>query len=157
QAIRESPGDEANWLIYADWLEEQGNPLAAVFRRRRLTNSVGMELVLVPPGIFLMGSPKSLKVKHGDESPQHEVAITRPFYLGVHPVTQSEYHGLTGTNPSSFAPTGNLAARVADFDTARFPVEQVSWENAVAFCGLLSDLTAEKARGRRYRLPTEAE
>jgi uncharacterized protein (TIGR02996 family) len=157
QAIREDPGDEANWLIYADWLEEHGNPLAAVYRCRRLTNSLDMELVLIPDGTFRMGSPKNLKGRHDDETPQHQVTITMPFYLGVHPATQAEYHRLTGTNPSHFAAGGSRADRVVGLDTERFPVEEVTWEDAVAFCRRLSDLPAEKKLGRRYRLPTEAE
>ena len=52
QAILEQPQEEANWLVYADWLEERGDPRAALYRRRRLTNRIGMEFVLVPRGSF---------------------------------------------------------------------------------------------------------
>ena len=72
------------------------------------------------------------------------VEITRPFYLGVHEVTQAQYEAVIGRNPSGFK-------------GAAHPVEQVNWDDAVAFCGRLSELPAEKAAGRLYRLPTEAE
>jgi formylglycine-generating enzyme required for sulfatase activity len=55
-----------------------------------------------------------------------------------------------GTNPSDFK-------TVAGQDTSRFPVERVSWEEAVEFCRKLSALSAEQSAGRVYRLPTEAE
>src|SRR5262249_44502238 len=91
------------------------------------------------------------------EGPQHEVEITGPFLLGVHPVTQEEYERVTGSNPSWFAATGQGASEVEKIDTKRFPVESVSWDDAVAFCERLSELPEEVAAGRSYRLPTEAE
>src|SRR5207249_372936 len=83
--------------------------------------------------------------------------ITRPFYAGVHEVTQQEYERVMGTNSSFFSPAGPGKDRVAGLNTARFPAEQVRWHDAVAFCRRLSDLPAEKQAGRVYRLPTEAE
>jgi uncharacterized protein (TIGR02996 family) len=50
QAILENPQEEANWLVYGDWLEERGDPRADLYRRRRLTNGLGMQFVLVPKG-----------------------------------------------------------------------------------------------------------
>jgi uncharacterized protein (TIGR02996 family) len=76
EAILEHPEEEANWLVYADWLEERGDPRAALYRQRRLTNSIGMPLVLIPPGKFLMGSPETEAEREQDEGPQHEVEIT---------------------------------------------------------------------------------
>jgi uncharacterized protein (TIGR02996 family) len=55
-AILEQPQEEANRVVYADWLEERGDPRAALYRQRRLTNSIGMEFVLVPRGSFRMGA-----------------------------------------------------------------------------------------------------
>ncbi len=66
------------------------------------------------------------------------------FMMGVHEVTQSQYEAVMGSNPSHFKGPDN-------------PVETVSWDDAVAFCRKLSDLPAERAAGRAYRLPTEAE
>jgi formylglycine-generating enzyme required for sulfatase activity len=124
---------------------------------REVTNSVGMRLRLIPAGRFLMGSPQTEAGRREDEGPRHEVTLTRPFYLGVYPVTQEEYRHLTGKNPSFCSPEGVGKKWVRGLDTARFPVEQVTWTEAVAFCAKLSALPEEKAAGRVYRLPTEAE
>jgi uncharacterized protein (TIGR02996 family) len=157
QAILEDLSDDTPWLIYADWLEERGEPRTAYYRHRRLTNALGMPLVVIPPGKFLMGSPESEERRQPSEGPQHEVEITRPFYLGVYQVTQDDYERIMGVNPSHFATTGSNKESVRDLDTRRFPVEGVSWWEAVEFCDRLSHLPAEKQAGRRYRLPTEAE
>ena len=105
-----------------------------------ITNSIGIKLVLIPPGKFLMGSPDSDQDAGDGEKPQHQVTITRPFYLGVYPVTQQEYQRAMGSNPSHFKG-----------DPQR-PVESVSCNDAVAFCRRLG-----KAEGKKYRLPTEAQ
>ncbi len=105
-----------------------------------ITNSIGMKLVLIPAGEFLMGSPDSDSAASKRERPQHRVRITRPFYLGVYPVTQEQYERVMGKNPSNF--TGDLQR----------PVEQVSWEDATESCERLS-----KKEGKTYQLPTEAE
>ena len=122
-----------------------------------LGNKVTMKLVLVPAGKFTMGSPDSeqrdvvkaagavgMKVYDArewfeSEGPQHEVTISRPFYVGVHAVTQEQYEQVMGKNPSSFKGAQN-------------PVEMVSWDDAVEFCKKLSAKT-----GKALRLPTEAE
>ena len=104
-----------------------------------ITKSIHMKLTLIPAGEFLMGSPDS--EQGGDnEKPQHRVTITRPFYLGVYPVTQEEYEEVMGSNPSS----GEW--------WARRPVTDVSWEDANEFCRRLSE-----KEDCEYRLPTEAE
>jgi formylglycine-generating enzyme required for sulfatase activity len=115
-----------------------------------------MKLVLIPRGTFTMGSPKAETGREASEGPQHEVEITRPFYLGSYPVTQAEYRKVMGSNPSYFSATGGGKDKVAG-DTGRFPVESVSWVDATRFCARLSALAKEKAAGRVYRLPTEAE
>ena len=113
------------------------------------TNSLGMRFVLIPAGKFLMGSPESEADCDDDEGPQHEAEITRPFFLGVYPVTQEQYKKAMGKNPSYFTRRKGGGAK--------HPVEQVSWEDAVEFCRKLSARAEEKAFGRPYRLPTEAE
>jgi formylglycine-generating enzyme required for sulfatase activity len=115
-----------------------------------------MKLVLVPAGKFTMGSPAG-EVNRGDGELQHEVEITRSFFLATHTVTQAQYRKLMGTNPSHFCATGGGRAQVAGMDTADFPVDSVMWTEAVAFCKKLSDMPAEKAARRVYRLPSEAE
>jgi formylglycine-generating enzyme required for sulfatase activity/serine/threonine protein kinase len=105
-----------------------------------MTNSIGMKFVLIPAGEFLMGSPDSDKDAVDDEKPQHRVRITRPFYLGVHEVTQGQYREVTGETPSHFRGSDDL------------PVESVNHHGAIAFCTKLS-----AKEGVSYRLPTEAE
>lgn len=119
-----------------------------------ITNSIGMKLKLNPSGEFQMGS-----TEYDNEKPRHLVTISRPFYLGVYPVTQREYMQITKKNPSHFS------------GDDRLPVETVSWFDAVAFCSELSrkeglkpfftinDQSVEVPdwNGLGYRLPTEAE
>jgi formylglycine-generating enzyme required for sulfatase activity len=111
------------------------------------TNSIGMKLVLIHPGKFKMGSPPG----------EHDVEISKPYYLGVYLVTQAEYEQVMGTNPCYFSAQGGGKNKVANMNTNRFPVEQVSWEDAMSFCRKLSHLPQEAAANRMYRLPTEAE
>jgi outer membrane protein assembly factor BamB len=122
-----------------------------------VTNSIGMKLVRIPAGQFLMGSPDTDASARDDEKPQHQVRITRPFYLGTYEVTQQEFERVMGRPCSFFSPTGAGADRVKGLDSARFPAEQVRWYDAVDFCRKLSALPEEKKASRVYRLPTEAE
>jgi formylglycine-generating enzyme required for sulfatase activity len=128
-----------------------GAPLPA-----QATNSLGMKFMLVPAGQFLMGSPETEEGRQDDEW-QHAVMLTRPFYLGIYPVTQEQYQRLMQTNPSHFSPWGRGKALVKGQDTRLFPVERVTWGNALAFCRRLSEAPEEQRAGRTYRLPTEAE
>ena len=116
------------------------------------SKSTGMKLRLIPSGTFQMGSPASEADRSADESPQHTVLITQPFYMGVYEVTQAEYESVMGTNPSWLSKTGGGESRVSGMDTSKFPVETVSWEDAQEFCRKLS-----AKDGQTYRLPTEAE
>lgn len=117
---------------------------------KSLTNSIGMKLVLIPKGTFSMGSPASETGTQEDERP-HEVTLSKNFYMGAFEVTQSQYKFTMGEYPSRNQ--GNGLAR----DALDNPVEQVSWQQAIRFCELLSALPEEKKAGRVYRLPTEAE
>lgn len=117
-----------------------------------ITNSIGMKLAWIPPGKFLMGSPATEEGRSSDEGPQHEVEITRGFYMGVFPVTQEEYQKVMKANPSWFSSTGRGKDRVAGMDTGQFPVETVSWDDAVEFCRRLKEMD-----GKYYVLPTEAQ
>jgi formylglycine-generating enzyme required for sulfatase activity len=120
---------------------------------KEITNSIGMKLVLIPKGTFMMGSPESEEGRSDDES-QHEVTLSKDFYLGVTEVTQGQYEMVMGNknNPSYFQKRVILQG-----DSSMHPVEQVTWEETVAFCERLSQLPEEKEAGRVYRLPTEAE
>ncbi len=127
-----------------------------------LTNSIGMKLVLIPKGKFMMGSPPDEKGSEDNER-RHEVTISRDYHLGIHEVTQAQYKKIMGKNPSVFQ--GDRVAKrhpetnrvVKEVDSANYPVEQVSWSDAVEFCQRLSALPEEKKAGRVYRLPSEAE
>ena len=104
-----------------------------------LGDGVTMQLVYIPPGEFMIGSPANEMRRLADENPQHPVSITRGFYMGVHEVTQEQYEAVAGRNP-------------AQSKGAQNPVECISWEQASEFCETLS------ARlGMSFRLPTEAE
>jgi formylglycine-generating enzyme required for sulfatase activity len=115
------------------------------------TNTIGLKLILIPPGEFQMGSPTNELWREENET-QHRVRVTRPFYLGMYEVTQAEYQQLVGKNPSSFSPDGESREKVKDIDTGRLPVDRVSGIDADKFCQKLG----EQER-RQYRLPTEAE
>jgi formylglycine-generating enzyme required for sulfatase activity len=160
-----APFDAEQARTYQDrWARQLGVPV-------EITNSIGMKLVLIPPGEFMMGSPKELieeelkrpgseswyKERLPGEGPQHRVRITKPFYLGMYLVTQEEYQRVMGTNPSEFSATGKSKDRVAGQETKRFPVEMVSWDNALEFCRRLSEMPEERAAGRTYLLPAEAQ
>ena len=106
-----------------------------------LTNSIGMELVLIPAGTFQMGSPVSESGHDADEGPVHQVTIGQPFYLGKYEVTQAQWRAVMGRNPSHFS----------NCDTC--PVESVSWNNIQDF---LRELNLRE-QVNTYRLPTEAE
>jgi formylglycine-generating enzyme required for sulfatase activity len=91
-----------------------------------LTNSIGMQLALIPTGSFVMGSPDDEEDRSEDEGPQHQVEITRPFYLGLYPVTQAQWRAVMGKNPSWFKERGRGNGAVKGMDTSDFPVEQAS-------------------------------
>jgi formylglycine-generating enzyme required for sulfatase activity/predicted Ser/Thr protein kinase len=119
------------------------DPSSKIPLPEQFTNSIGMEFQLIKPGTFMMGSPTSDPIRFEDET-QHQVTLTRSYYLGVNEVTQEQYQRVMGMNPSGFKGASN-------------PVDSVSWEDAVAFISKLNDLETEKSSGRVYRLPTEAE
>jgi formylglycine-generating enzyme required for sulfatase activity len=126
---------------------------------------------VIPPGECRLGSDKGYE----DERPRPTVRLPRPFFLGVHEVTQGQYQRVMGDNPSAFH-------KVPGLDTSAFPVEQVSFKQAILFCNVLSEreklppyyrlFRPQKdpksgrvtdfedyapAGGSGYRLPTEAE
>lgn len=112
-----------------------------------IVNSIGMRLRRIPSGQFLMGSPPKEEGRNEDEIP-HVEKINQPFAIGVYEVTQAQYQKVMSKNPSHFR---------GGIDTDTFPVDGVSYGDAVAFCTKLTNLDAEKNARRVYRLPTEAE
>ncbi len=115
----------------------------------KLNEKVNIELVLIPPGEFNMGSylskeetgklygrePKSFDLEH----PRHFVTISKPFYIGKYELTQQQWNTIIKDNPSPLK--GDL-----------LPVEMLSWDQAVEFCKTVSAKT-----GETVRLLTEAE
>jgi formylglycine-generating enzyme required for sulfatase activity len=104
-----------------------------------------------------MGSPEDEEGRSDDEGPQHEVEITRPFYLGIYPVTQAQWQAVMGNNPSWFSATGGGKDKVMGMNTDDFPVESVSWEDIPEFLEKVAALEQERGAGREYHLPTEAQ
>ena len=124
-----------------------------------LPGDVPLELVPIRAGTYLMGSPKSERGRWKDESPRHEVTLTRGFDLARYPVTQRQWLAVTGANPSRFQACG-----------LDCPVESVSWEDVcggstgsscapASFLGKLNAYLAAtgQAGAGSLRLPTEAE
>jgi formylglycine-generating enzyme required for sulfatase activity len=123
---------------------EQGRAFAF---REPLATDVGLEMVAIPSGEFIMGSPKSEHDRWEYESPQHFVTV-QPFFISKYPVTQDQWRIIASTSPIE----RELNPNPSDFKGDNRPVENVSWEEAVEFCQRLSRKT-----GRDYRLSTEAE
>lgn len=99
---------------------------------------VNFEMKVLPGGSFLMGSPASEEGRSDHEGPQHRVRVPA-FAISKYEITQAQWQAVMGDNPASFIGPS-------------FPVENISWYEAKAFCQRLSQLT-----GKVYRLPTEAE
>jgi formylglycine-generating enzyme required for sulfatase activity len=112
-------------------------------------NSIGMTMLLIPAGEFLMGSPESDKDASSGEKPQHRVRITKPYWLGMHQVTAAQFHKFVEESKynADTSSQEQLSTR-----TDNLPVVRVSWSDAKAFCDWLT-----KREDKKYRLPTEAE
>ncbi|HWC90295.1 MAG TPA: formylglycine-generating enzyme family protein [Pirellulales bacterium] len=122
-----------------------------------VTNSIGMRLVLIPAGQYLAGSPATDAQAEADERPAHRVTISQAFYLGQFEVTQDEFARVMGENPSWFARGAPGERDLGGASSGRWPVDMVAWDDSIEFCHRLSQLPAERAAGRGYRLPTEAQ
>ena len=120
-------------------------------------NSLGMKFICIPTDTFLMGSPEDEFRREGDEPRQQSVTISRLIFIGIHEVTQEQYTAVMGRNPSYYSANGGGSELVEGMKTRQFPVEQVSWNDAIEFCRKLSTLPDEVASFRHYRLPSEAE
>ena len=108
-------------------------------------NGVGMRLVPVPAGNFFMGfGDEQAAVVNRVSNQRHPVTLTGSFFMGAMEVTQEQFQRVTGQQRGTF-------------QGSELPVETVTWKEAIGFCEELSQLTSERAAGRQYRLPTEAE
>ncbi len=109
-----------------------------------------MTLVKIPAGTFAMGSPSGERYRDTDEGPQHQVTLTRDFYISRTEVTQGQWQAVMGANPS----TSSIGAD--------YPVESVSWNDIAGSNGFIATLNAHLAATGQpgagaIRLPTEAE
>jgi formylglycine-generating enzyme required for sulfatase activity len=148
----------------------KGVPRPPAGPEKGIVNSIGMQLTLISPGAFQMGSPDNEVGHMTHERPRHEVIITKPFYMGVHEVTVGEFKAFVKeTGYQTEAEKGGGALRrfpdgswrqdaATNWKTPGFaqtdthPVVCVSWNDAVAFCAWLS-----KKEAKAYGLPTEAQ
>ena len=112
-----------------------------------LGNGIQLEMVMIPNGTFIMGSPETEEGSRDNERPQHQVTI-KAFCLGKYQVTQAQWKAVAAFPQLN----RELKPDPSNFKGANRPVEQVSWEDAVEFCDRLSRHTK-----RQYRLPSEAE
>jgi formylglycine-generating enzyme required for sulfatase activity/tRNA A-37 threonylcarbamoyl transferase component Bud32 len=110
----------------------------AQFFRENLGSGATLDLIAIPGGRFVMGSPSTEAGRSNDEGPPRTVNVS-PFFMGKYAVTQAQYQVVMGNNPSYFK-------------SAKRPVENVTWNEAVEFCDKLSQKT-----GKTYRLPSEAQ
>ncbi|BAY11254.1 bifunctional serine/threonine-protein kinase/formylglycine-generating enzyme family protein [Calothrix sp. NIES-2098] len=110
-----------------------------------LNKAIALEMVSIPGGTFLMGSPEF--EGDADERPQHKVRVA-PFFMGKYPVTQAQWKAVAALPKVKQALNPNPSKNKGPVR----PVENVSWHEAVEFCLRLAEIT-----GRDYRLPSEAE
>jgi formylglycine-generating enzyme required for sulfatase activity len=118
-------------------------------------NSIGLEFVRIPAGKFRMGSPDGDREARAFEKPQHEVTVSKPFYLGRYEVTQAQWEAVMGSNPYTLDrsnPYYNLPGMAQRITRPSHPAT-VSWNDAQRFINRLNEIEG----GNRYRLPTEAE
>ncbi|NEQ35482.1 MAG: SUMF1/EgtB/PvdO family nonheme iron enzyme [Okeania sp. SIO3I5] len=136
----------------------------AVFFTEDLGNGVRLEMVYIPGGTFIMGSPENEEGRYGNESesPQHEVTL-EAFYMSKYPITQNQYQAirlLQKRFSNLYPPVAKLEflerfiirKNPSHFKGGNRPVECVSWYDAVEFCQKLSQKT-----GKRYKLPSESQ
>ena len=177
-----APAATASPLSWAEVLEQNPDPKVVTDADflKRITETklpwrvkdkaTGIEMLLVPPGKFVMGMSPGDSLADVEEKPAHEVTITKAFYLGRTEVTQEQWKKVMGENPSKFQKGSNaerdrVIAKYIDEGltkqeaqekagaespnnllTASNPVEQVSWDDCQKFCAKTG-----------MKLPTEAQ
>ncbi|MGB8701269.1 MAG: bifunctional serine/threonine-protein kinase/formylglycine-generating enzyme family protein [Thermosynechococcaceae cyanobacterium] len=112
-----------------------------------LSSSIGLDMIAIPGGSFMMGAPETEPRYEVNERPQHEVTL-QPFYLSRYAVTQAQWREVAGYDPIE----KELDPDPSSFKGDQRPVETVSWEDAQEFCQRLSQKT-----GQDYRLPSESQ
>ncbi|MFM6792265.1 MAG: formylglycine-generating enzyme family protein, partial [Dolichospermum sp.] len=106
-----------------------------------------LEMIAIPGGTFMMGSPENEEGSINSERPQHQVTI-KPFSMGKYPVTQKQWRAVAALEKVNV----DLEADPSYFEDNNLPVEHISWHEAVEFCARLSRMA-----NKTYRLPTEAQ
>jgi formylglycine-generating enzyme required for sulfatase activity len=122
-------------------------PKTANYFAQDLGNGVNLEMVAIPGGTFIMGSPENEEGYLSSESPQHQVTVP-PFFMGKYPVTQKQWRAVAALGKVNI----DLKSDPSHFKGDNLPVERVSWNDAQEFCARLSQMA-----NKTYRLPTEAE
>ncbi len=136
--IQISPNQE--WIIQ----RQQGTAYRFI---EALGENLGLEMVSIPGGSFLMGSPNGEFARRDNENPQHEVTVPQ-FFMGRYPVTQAQWKAVAALSQVD----RRLEENPSQFKGDNLPIEQVSWDDAMEFCARL-----EKHTKCPYRLPSEAE
>lgn len=126
-----------------------------------LGNKVELKLILIPAGNFLMGNPVEERAMTEKEFPQHQVTISKPFYLAIYETTQAQYEQVTGKN-GNFKKNEKMDVQTAwEIATGSgkeyqkdpdMPVDNIDYAEAIAFCEALG-----KKIGRKATLVTEAQ
>ncbi|MEW6238500.1 MAG: formylglycine-generating enzyme family protein [Candidatus Omnitrophota bacterium] len=127
--------DGVKRVLESDWILNSEMIVQRIPLPNMPEHSKPLDFILIKAGTFLMGSPMIDQFRREDET-QHEVTITKDFYIGKYEVTQEQWRSITQYNPYS----GN------------YPIDSVSWYAAQAYAEMLSQLGLGK-----FRLPTEAE
>jgi formylglycine-generating enzyme required for sulfatase activity len=120
------------------------NPAGSVTKQLSITiidddnQILGIEMVPIQAGTFMMGSPTDEPERYSDET-EHLVTLTTDFRMSKYLVTQGQYEAVMGSNPSAHSVGGYRSMYLAGItDTANFPVECVNWYAAIVFCNKLS-------------------
>jgi formylglycine-generating enzyme required for sulfatase activity len=127
--VKATNSDGSDTSQFTITIDDGGNPIIRV----------PIEMVQITGGTFTMGSPTTETDREKDETP-HEVTLTG-FSMGKYPVTQEQYEAVMESNPSAHQVGGFRASNLGGItDTSHFPVDQVSWYEALVFCNTLSML-----------------
>lgn len=136
------------------------------------SNSLGVKMILIPPGIYQMGSDENdlaelvrmfpdelltISKHYRNETPRHTVTLTRPYLISAHEVTFAQFQQFVNDSGYEVQEAAALGwqtdiSKKTSVELQHFPVRHICWNDAAAFCRWLS----EKEQ-REYRLPTEAE
>lgn len=120
-----------------------------------ILNSIGMRFRSIEGKRFVMGS-HSEALNSDDQKPAHPVILSYDFYMGIHEVTESVYRNVI-ENSVDHTPDELLSSHSVRKSDTNLPVRNVSWDQAMEFCRVLSMRAEERSANRIYRLPTEAE